>query len=281
VSARVLVELCAGTASVSLRALTGRPFQPLVGFMGSKRRWATEIAEHLGFATEPPDRVVLVDGGPWGDVWDVLRRPEDRRMVAAQLHAWSDQEPRALWDRLTADGPPADSPRWRVAQYLAIQNGAPSSVPVWWDGQRWSQEGRNWNKDRSRVWGAEVRKACFSALRIGSLVRVARAVGALDVVPWDRVEVVRADVREVEPIAGAAVFFDPPYENRTRYAALCPRADVLRVSSRWADAGCRVLVAEAVPLPLPGWSSVQLAADEWLTASWPLRVAQPPLFGAA
>jgi hypothetical protein len=58
-------------------------------------------------------------------------------------------------------------------------------------------------------------------------------------------------------------------------------ASVSLRASRWAAAGCRVLVAEAVSLPLPGWSSVQLAPDEWLTASWPLRAAQPPLFGAA
>lgn len=67
------VELCAGTAEVSLRILdplaTG--WLGLTGFMGSKKRWGGDIAALLGGR---PDRILLVDAGPWGDVWTVLRR---------------------------------------------------------------------------------------------------------------------------------------------------------------------------------------------------------------
>ena len=50
--------------------------------MGSKRRWASEIVDLLD--ADHPDRVVLVDAGPWGDVWSVLR--DDRPFNYAALN---------------------------------------------------------------------------------------------------------------------------------------------------------------------------------------------------
>lgn len=79
-----LVELCCGTAAVSLWAL-GR-CRPITGYMGSKRRDAEVLVQALDVAS--PDRVVLVDGGPWGDVWATLQHLEGRRAVAATLRAW-------------------------------------------------------------------------------------------------------------------------------------------------------------------------------------------------
>jgi hypothetical protein len=277
----VLVELCAGTAAVSLRALAGRPVQPLVGYMGGKRRWASQLAELLGFGDRVPDRVVLVDAGPWGDVWEVLRDRLNRRLVINLLTEWSTYEPEKLWRALVAEPPHVDGPN-RVAGYLAIQNGAPSSVPLWWDGTRWTQEGRNWSKDRRKIYGVETRAACFSALRIGDLSKAADRVAALDLVDWGRIEVRRCLVEDVEPVPGAAVYFDPPYLNCTRYAVTLSRYAVLKVAAQHAAAGCRVLVSEGEPLPLTGWGHARLAEREWLTASWPISVAeQLNLLGAA
>lgn len=145
-----LVELCAGTASVSLWAM-GR-CRPLTGFMGSKRRWAGQLVEAM--EVDRPERVVLVDAGPWGDVWSVLQASDARAEVA---------------------------------------------------------------------------------------------------------------------IPGATVYHDPPYLGCPRYAELLPRADVLALAQRWADAGCRVAVSEAEPLPIDGWTARQLARREWVTASWQIR----------
>lgn len=265
----VLVELCAGTASVSLHALGG--LQPLVGYMGSKRRWAAQLARMLTGGTVP-DRVVLVDAGPWGDVWTVLRDQEQRRAVARMLREHATRDPVELWRQMVAEPPMADPTG--VVQYLILQNGAPSSVPIWWSGERWEQEGRCWSKDRTKVWGAEVRKACFSALRIGKLIQIADRVDALDALPWARIEIRCDDVRNVDPVPGASVLFDPPYNNRTRYAALCPRADVLAVAVRWQTAGARVVVCESEPLPLEGWASVRLTDREYLTISATAEVVE-------
>jgi hypothetical protein len=132
----VLVELCAGTAAVSLRALAGRPVQPLTGFMGGKRRWASTLASMLGHGTEAPDRVVLVDAGPWGDVWTVLLEREHRREVARIFrHDWGEMDPHELWRGLVAL-PPPEAPAARVAQYLWLQARSAGTIPIWWSPER-------------------------------------------------------------------------------------------------------------------------------------------------
>ncbi len=342
------VELCAGTAAVSLRALAGHPVDPLTGFMGGKRRWAGELAELLGVHRYRPDRVVLVDAGPWGEVWDLLREREARQAVAATLDAWdrevaSDRPAlvTALWLRL-AEHPPADDPCERVAQYLWLQARSAGSIPVWWSGERWespsgSRTGASALAPRGsrengpaharleddRALGAAHPKAPLSRRRgacgegpaypassrstrggravpkgvptverahergvgrqkqpgcrgVMAPATIARRIRALDAIDWSRVEVRRCSVQDVDPIPGATVYFDPPYQGAPRYAVLFPRAEVLDVSRRWAAAGCRVAVSEGEPLPLDGWASSALprSAREYVTTSWGARLAE-------
>src|SRR5262245_35526098 len=127
-----LVELCAGTASVSLWALGRCP--PLCGFMGSKRRWAPALVEAMG--CDRPDRVVLVDAGPWGDVWTQLLNPTIRRAVAGLLLAWDARRIEDLWTECVSV-PPSTDPAQRVAQYLLLQARSAGTIPVWWSGSRW------------------------------------------------------------------------------------------------------------------------------------------------
>ncbi len=133
-----LVELCAGTAAVSLAALACRPIAPLTGYMGGKRRWARQLVEALGFAGCAPDRVTIVDAGPWGDVWSVLRDRDRRRTTAHMLRTWGSTmaDPHALWQRMVALPPPAGDDEWRVAQYLWLQARSAGTIPIWWSPER-------------------------------------------------------------------------------------------------------------------------------------------------
>lgn len=322
---RTLVELCAGTASVSLRALVGRPVPPITGYMGSKRRWAGVIAEALGYGTTRPDHVVLVDAGPWGDVWTHLRRAEVRREVAAQFAVvWRDREPHELWAELVRLPPPADD-ALRVAQYLWLQARSAGTIPIWWSTarERWESptgsrtekaherggmaagkratgerlDGPAYEAGGSRALGRGHQKdAHLGASNAGARGKpthrgcrgvqypatIATRVRALDAVPWERVEVIAGDLRALAPIPGADAYFDPPYLHCPRYAATCPRADVLEVSVAWRDAAARVLVSEGEPLPLRGFHAERLSEREWLTGSFPFRLAeQIPLFAEA
>lgn len=277
-----LVELCAGTASVSLWAL-GR-CAPLCGFMGSKRRWASMLVEALGVAATVPDRVVLVDAGPWGDTWLQLKDATVRRAVAGLLLAWDDRRLEDLW-RDCVSAPPSSDPAQRVAQFLFLQARSAGSIPVWWNAElrRWrSPTGSRETDLELRHKGGSKREGppCEAGnpkrrglQRAGTL---ARRVAALEALPWDRVEVLHQDVRHVEPIPGAVVYIDPPYLGAPRYAALLPRFGLLDLAVRWADAGARVAVSEAEPLPLPGWTHRRLPSrkPEWVTASWPLTLPE-------
>ena len=95
---------------------------------------------------------------------------------------------------------------------------------------------------------------------------------------------------------GTVAYIDPPYINTTSYSCTLPRADVLDVVRRWADAGAVVCVSEAEPLALPGWHHVQIdharvgsprtfsrQQTEWLTLSAPPSYRPPrqePLFAS-
>lgn len=310
----VLVELCAGTAAVSLWAL-GR-CAPLTGYMGSKRRWADDLVAMLD--ADRPARVVLVDAGPWGETWKTLRDADARREVAALFDRWeaSGERPNALWSRLVAV-PPYEDPVDRAAQYLWLQARSAGTIPMWWSAERerWeSPSGSRTEKAPAHDRGAhvvgrrhrtaDVGVACVQGntargSRGGTAVgkpdhpgargiqypaTIARRIRDLDAIDWSRVEVVVGDVRDVEPIPGARVLFDPPYLGAPRYAALCPRADVLDVARRWA-AVARVVLCEAEPLPLEGWHPRRLRAvrrsREWVTCSWRTAGEQAELFGAS
>jgi hypothetical protein len=108
----------------------------------------------------------------------------------------------------------------------------------------------------------------------------------------------------VQPIPGAVVVIDPPYLGTHGYEAggVLPRADVVAMARRWAEAGAVVAVCEAVPVAEemgPGWASIDITGEregparsganrgvvtEWLTlsrpavAGWRTR-GQQALFG--
>lgn len=131
-SGRVLVELCAGTAAVSLWAL-GR-CAPITGYMGSKRRWAALLTEVLD--VDRPDRVVLVDAGPWGEVWSILRDARARERIAQVFDALGPVgTPNKLWCAFASVRPPPD-PIARTVQYLWLQARSAGTIPMWWSEER-------------------------------------------------------------------------------------------------------------------------------------------------
>ena len=99
------------------------------------------------------------------------------------------------------------------------------------------------------------------------------------------IEVLHARVEDLEPIPGASVVFDPPYQGRTGYGWDLSREQVLLTASRWASVAT-IAVCEAEPLPLQGWSHVEFQRgsknQEWLTLSTKPAVMpaqQVPLWG--
>jgi hypothetical protein len=122
----LFAELCAGTAALSLRLHGGRNARPPVSRMGNKQGYASAILRCLGLRSgsgaarylwcEPDDgcRLLLTS----------YTDAELRSKAAATIRGWGDagEDPRALWERLRAEGPvkapPAD-PR-EVARWIRL-----------------------------------------------------------------------------------------------------------------------------------------------------------------
>jgi len=102
----LLVELCAGTAALSLR-LERAGARPPVSRMGAKTGYSDAIlalaglnpgdrAEHYLWC-EPDDGVRLL--------LHAYRDAELAREAARIIRSWADEDPRELWERLRAEGP--------------------------------------------------------------------------------------------------------------------------------------------------------------------------------
>lgn len=103
----LFVELCAGTAAVSLR-LHRDSARPPVSRMGAKAGYADTILRVLGLVPgqraaaylwcEPDPGVRLL--------LEAYRDADLARAAAAIIRGWAGEDPRALWERLRAEGPP-------------------------------------------------------------------------------------------------------------------------------------------------------------------------------
>jgi len=103
----LFVELCAGTAALSLR-LHRDGAKPPVSRMGSKSGYASALLRILGLIPgQRADRYLWCEPDP--GVRLLLHAYRDAtlaRAAAAIIRGWAAEDPRALWERLRAEGPP-------------------------------------------------------------------------------------------------------------------------------------------------------------------------------
>jgi hypothetical protein len=286
-----LVELCAGSAAVSLRYLRAKAKSP-IAYQGSKRAYADSILAALGLAPggfRDGDRIVLVELGQWADAYALWRTREGREHTIVRLQEWSGEDPRALWERL-ADAPPPDAVEERVAAWCVLQWWAFGGKVVHAARGRWNARAAGFSASAAyatrlaaeRGWS----KGFGSDKRDITLPQLADRIAALP--DLTAVEVRRVDVRSVLPMRGARVLLDPDYKGTTGYGHSLPRPDVITVAQRWRAAGSLVAVCESEPLPLVGWSArpsrkgigtmggrtFSAQQSEYLTLSAPSQPAQ-------
>jgi len=292
---RLFVELCCGSAAVTLRLLGGPLVKPPIAYMGSKRGFAGPILHAMGLrAGQGADAVLLVDAGPWGDVWAALADPETGVAVAEKIRSWKDEDPRALWDRLRAEGA-ADPASWLYLGNCSYAAGtghggfvhpelggrygasrdhlarATATATLVLAGDRHKAESvAAFLAASGGTWPDDPPDISATATATASPTLHARSVTAI-----------RGDARDVAPpddCDGVWCYIDPPYRGTAGYTADLPRADVLAVARRWSDAGAVVAVSETEPPDLPGWHSIQIdhartgqkrtfsrQQEEWLT----------------
>lgn len=332
----LFVELCAGTAALSLR-LHRRHARPPVSRMGAKTGYADAILRILGFRPgqgaahylwcEPDPGVRLL--------LEAYRDAELARAAAAIIRGWADEDPRALWERLRAEGPPrlpatgAEVARWQVLGAWAFRQGEPASgfvasathdrpgcpggrqsvdsmstslsraptlpatihpdartvdpreVARW----AWVQRRTHPGNERSFLHQVPVKPVANPA-RQGLRWTHEQPAPLFEALPVIEATIVdNAGLIEPGPDLppGTVAYMDPPYVNTTGYGHDLPRADVVALARRWAEAGAMVAISEAEPigdLVAEGWHAVRIDGerkgpartfskqkDEWLTLS--------------
>ena len=129
----LFVELFAGTAALSLRLARSKA-RPPVSRMGAKTGYSDIILSRLGLQPgqgaqrylwcEPDSGVRLL--------LEAYRSRELAQAAAGIIREWSEEDPRALWDRLRAEGPvrspePREVARWALCGAAAFRQGDLSS----------------------------------------------------------------------------------------------------------------------------------------------------------
>jgi hypothetical protein len=291
----VFVELCAGLGALSLSAVAGRPIPNVWARPGGKTGYARVIWRALGLSGWRPSRIVWAEPDPACRVMlAAYSRPDVLREAAAWCRRWGaeygEEGQRRLWEDLRGEGPPdegaADMGR-EVARVGAVQRRTVSQAGA----RSFGGSAGDWVPTLDpRGWRQYFDDAPRDWFERQSLAR------------WPETALHR-DGREVQPIPGAVVVIDPPYLGTHGYGAggVLPRADVVAMARRWAEAGAVVAVCEAVPVAEemgPGWASIDITGEregvprgafggtvtEWLTlsrpavAGWRTR-GQQALFG--
>ncbi len=234
----LFVELCAGTAAVSLR-LAQPKARPPVSRMGAKTGYADAILYHLHLQPgQGAESYLWCDPDPGVRLMlEAYRDPALAREAADVIRSWADEDPRALWDRLRAEGAPSgvtgrEVGRWTWLHGRSFNNRGPDAGFL-------PSESAN----GVEVWNAHP-PAYFA--RVWSMVPALPATLHPAAIPP------QANAR------GAVVYIDPPYQDTTGYAHDLPRAEVERLALAWAEAGATVAISEAEPIALPGWEHVQI-----------------------
>lgn len=258
---RLFVELCAGTAALSLAHFAkGDPLKsrkgaykqvkPPVSRMGSKAGYAEAILDVLGL--EPGEGREVGTHYIWCEpdpgcrlLLEAYRDAALAKAAADIIRGWAGEDPRALWERLRAEGPPrlpegqvdaGEVARQILTAGWAFRPGHPES-------------------------GFRDPYGGFSGSGSTDTITVAGMVARVDGLPACPATIL-PDALDVDPPAlpaGTVVYVDPPYVGTTPYAHKLPRADVVALARRWAGAGATVCISEAEPIP-------DLVGDGWEVA---------------
>ena len=247
----LLVELCAGTAALSLR-LEQAKVRPPVSRMGAKTGYADIILALAGL--QPGGRAErYLWCEPDAGVRLLLHAYTDRALAMAAadiIRSWKDEEPRALWERLRAEGPavcPPVEPR-EVARWVLDSHWSRSSSGGSYQGPG-ARKTPNPNDPNNAVQGERgplADRTEHTPLVPATIADDARTVPTPPRLP-----------------AGTVAYIDPPYKGTTGYAHAFPRSEWLPVVRRWAAAGARCMVSEAEPIPelvADGWHAVEITA---------------------
>ena len=259
----IFIELCAGTAALSLRLHGGKRARPPVSRMGAKTGYASAILRTLGLRSgEGAGHYLWCEPDAGCRLLLTAYTDEQLRREAAEvIRGWKDEPPRELWERLRAEGPvTAPDPR-EVARWCLMANCSMRADP---------SQGYAVGDGCNTRWGGGTPQSSTSGRLLSTPTLPAT---------------ITDDARLLTPPSlppGSIAYIDPPYQNTTGYAADLSRAEVIELAKRWSDAGAWVVISEAEPIEALDWHTVEITGErvgqartfskqksEWLTMSKP------------
>lgn len=260
----LFAELCAGLAAMSLMLQHGRHCKPPVSRMGNKHGYGLAILRVMGLRPgQRADRYLWCEPDPGcRALLTAYTDPALMREAADIIRGWKDEDPRALWERLRAEGPIRDFGAREVARWATVQRWGYANAPLDIDLNIAARDG----------------EGTFGANNFGTTATTANGMDRILGLP----ATIAPDAREIHPPTlppGCVAYMDPPYVNTTGYGNDLPREDVCELAERWASAGAAVYISEAEPLSeLDGWHTVEITSTrvgqkrtfskqkrEWLT----------------
>jgi hypothetical protein len=251
---RILIEGCAGLASLSLAVVCGRPTDAPWSRPGSKTGYSRALLRLSGLSRWRPEEIHFAEPSP--DARMMLRAYPDAdtlRAAAALCREWGaaagEDGQRELWARLKAEGPPGEYSAREVARVAAVQARTVNQAGLREFGGRSPGDCPPQKQpDGTRRYPNEAPAAKIEAIAAGR---------------WPRTRLYR-DVREIEPVADALIYLDFPYFGTMEYGpGDITRPEALDVMRRWHDAGAFVMASEAVPLADDlgaGWWAVDIGS---------------------
>jgi hypothetical protein len=284
----MFVELCAGTAAVSLRLARSKQRAPL-SRMGSKVGYADAILERLGLqAGQGADAYLWCE--PDLGCRSLLASYTDRRLARAAakiIREWvtDDVDQRALWLKLRREGPVRSIEAREVARWaFTTVRTMPQALA------------------RGATDGDYLPPVAPSGAKRWQPTAPAHR---MDMLPELRAQIM-PDATKLEPTvvpSGTWVYIDPPYVGSAGYESELPRSAVVSMARAWHAAGANVAISEAEPISAlmeDGWHSHNLTReragsvrqfskqkDEWLTLSrspmgqlslWQVGEGVPPVW---
>ena len=372
----LFVELCAGLASMSLMLQHGKHCKPPVSRCGNKHGYGAAVLRVMGLRPGQGAHSYLLAEPDVGcrALLHAYTDPDLMRAAADIIRGWKDEGPRALWERLRAEGPIRDFGARESARWTLRQGWTNGGNPVGQGGRfggeiiesttgthypltaakltdrldslaqaselarylQVSASNRLINIDSATMQnsgkGGTTHGGDEFATGAGKVADAAREVSRQVVVSrwafsqrpaWpdnpgyggpgskcgdfkgrdeslgcertaDRMHplglpaTIVPDARETTPPTlppGCVAYCDPPYRGTTGYGNDLPRAEVVELARRWADAGAAVYISEAEPLAAlveEGWHTVEITSTrvgqkrtfskqkrEWLTMNRP------------
>ena len=259
-----LVELCAGTAAISLELLNA---VPITGYLGSKSRYANQIIKLLGLVSIPT-KITLNDPGPWGRAWKSLINKRDCGSIIEVLYSWKtkgdDELLMVCKDHFLTN---SDEICW-VASFLWLQSRVLRNMPV---DERWKY--KTIQKPHGNI------RDPYKGRRVPTINGLIRKIQKLETVNWPDTCILHCDGKSIPPIGNSVVYIDPPYRNSTiQYQHNLTREELIDIALNWHNAGSRVIISEQEPV-FTDWYSIQLKTHsqrtfskkkaEWLTSNQP------------